>query len=163
MEKSVDIKNDQKVMHVEDYDPDSQIDYKNNAHAKIRNPLGDLSHEALSDKVSLFVTQYGFEDKRETFRKAAFVAQRPNQWESVKELDEDDRYWLAREISHKWSLPWQLYMCIIIVCCCPVFQSIAKNFRFQCELNFERIQTRTTLTDSSEAALSRAGIIPEQM
>lgn len=101
------------IEHAEDHG--GAVDYRNNVHARIRNPLGELSKSALHDQVGTFCGQYGFEDKEEVFQKAAQVAQRPHEFEKITDLDENDRYWLKREITNKWHLPRQLWYAIIIV------------------------------------------------
>ncbi|TLD08158.1 hypothetical protein E2P81_ATG10395, partial [Venturia nashicola] len=79
------------------------------------NPLSGLSKAELRDQVVAFCSKYGFEDRLETFHKASMVAQRPQDFESIDELSEDDKHWLRREITNKWDLPWAMYTCITIV------------------------------------------------
>jgi len=72
------------------------------------NPLSGLSPAELHDQVEAFCVKYGFEDKRDTFHRASMVAQRPHDFESIQELFEDDKYWLRREITSKYtSVEWQ--------------------------------------------------------
>jgi hypothetical protein len=99
---------------------------------KDNNPLSCLTTTELQDQALLFCDTYGFEDKFETFRKAALIAQKPMAFESLDSLTEDDKHWLRREItstSHvhlclleseannldRWDLPWAMYMCVMIV------------------------------------------------
>ncbi|KAH0334971.1 MFS transporter, partial [Aureobasidium melanogenum] len=82
---------------------------------KDNNPLSGLTVAELRDQANLFCDTYGFEDKFETFHKAALIAQRPTIFESIESLTEDDKYWLRREITNRWDLPWAMYMCIMIV------------------------------------------------
>lgn len=63
------------------------------------NPLTGLTAAELSDQVVAFCGKYEFEDKLDVFQKAAMVAQRPRDFESIEELTEDDKYWLRREIT----------------------------------------------------------------
>lgn len=94
------------------------------------NPLSGLSKAELRDQVVAFCSKYGFEDRLETFHKASMVAQRPQDFESIDELSEDDKHWLRREITSKhtmirpnkrrwltrlidkWDLPWAMYTCM---------------------------------------------------
>nr|OQO06416.1 hypothetical protein B0A51_16154 [Rachicladosporium sp. CCFEE 5018] len=86
-----------------------------NIDARIRNPLSGLSTTELRDQVDAFCGKYGFEEKSETFQKAALVAQLSDDFESIPSLNEDDKHWLRMETTHKWKLPWTMYMCIGIV------------------------------------------------
>ena len=63
------------------------------------NPLSGLTRAELHDQVEVFCSKYGFEDKLDTFHKAAMVAQTPHDFESIDELSEDDKHWLRREIT----------------------------------------------------------------
>ncbi|KAH0388050.1 MFS transporter, partial [Aureobasidium melanogenum] len=82
---------------------------------KDNNPLSCLTTTELQDQALLFCDTYGFEDKFETFRKAALIAQKPMAFESLDSLTEDDKHWLRREITNRWDLPWAMYMCVMIV------------------------------------------------
>jgi hypothetical protein len=65
------------------------------------NPLSGLTVEELRDRVEVFCSKYGFEDKLDTFHKASLAAQRPHGFDSIPELSEDDRHWLRRETTSK--------------------------------------------------------------
>jgi len=45
-------------------------------------------------------------------KKGALVAQDPPSFETIEELDEDDKVTLRREITHKWSQPRTLYLTV---------------------------------------------------
>ena len=51
-------------------------------------------------------------DVVDLLKKGALVAQDPPGFESLQELDEDDKITLRREITHKWSQPRILYVTI---------------------------------------------------
>jgi len=51
-------------------------------------------------------------DVLDLLKKGALVAQDPSAFESIEELDEDDRVTLRREITHRWSQPRTLYLTI---------------------------------------------------
>ncbi|THX81268.1 hypothetical protein D6D05_04235 [Aureobasidium pullulans] len=82
---------------------------------KGNNPLSGLSATELRDQTNSFCETYGFQDKVNTFHKAALVAQRPDAFDSIEDLIKDDKHWLRREITNRWHLPWAMYMCIVIV------------------------------------------------
>jgi hypothetical protein len=49
------------------------------------------------------------------FERAALVAQEPNNWENVPDLSSEERISLTREVTHRWSLPSQLWLLIIVI------------------------------------------------
>lgn len=53
-------------------------------------------------------------DISDLLKKGALVAQDPPSFESIDELDEDEKIALRREITHKWSQPRVLYITIIL-------------------------------------------------
>ncbi|CAI7634017.1 unnamed protein product [Penicillium bialowiezense] len=87
-------------------------DYSQNINARIYNPLSGISKTDLYDRVFRFCQEYGFEDHVDTFQKGALVAQKPKEFEELSELDEEDKYHLRREHTHKWHLPKALYFSI---------------------------------------------------
>ena len=48
------------------------------------------------------------------FQKAAFVAQSPTTYDSIAELDTNERQVLGEEVTHKWRHPKILYFTIIM-------------------------------------------------
>ena len=66
---------------------------------RIRNPLSGIPKKDLLERVSGFCAEHGLQDKVSTFHKGALVAQSPEDFESIPELDEDDKYHLRREIT----------------------------------------------------------------
>ncbi|SMQ49672.1 unnamed protein product [Zymoseptoria tritici ST99CH_3D7] len=107
-----DVKFDTSPEHVERQD---SLDAKPYNDATIRNPLAHLAKDQLEQQVSQFCATYGFQERLDLFQKAALVAQRPEHFEEIPELSEEDKYVLRREVTHRWHLPWRLYMCIGIV------------------------------------------------
>jgi hypothetical protein len=98
---------------------------------RIYNPLAGLSKTQLFINVTHFCEAYGLEDKIDTFKKAALLAQSPLNFESIDELDEEDKYYLRRETTRKllvgccghcetdihadrWHLPKALYFSIAL-------------------------------------------------
>ncbi|QKX58225.1 uncharacterized protein TRUGW13939_05346 [Talaromyces rugulosus] len=88
--------------------------YGRNLNARIYNPLAGISKTQLFINVTHFCEAYGLEDKIDTFKKAALLAQSPLNFESIDELDEDDKYHLRRETTHRWHLPKALYYSIAL-------------------------------------------------
>ncbi|KAJ9136826.1 hypothetical protein NKR23_g9509 [Pleurostoma richardsiae] len=108
---SVDVKHDGfEVAHVQDV----QREYSRNVNAKIRNPLMGISKSDLRANVSRFCQQYGFTEKEDVFFRGALAAQNPDNYQGLPELTDEDKYWLEREVSHKWHLPRPLYYSIAL-------------------------------------------------
>lgn len=82
--------------------------------AKIINPLEGLSRHHLLNNVDAFVAEKGLPD-REVFRKGALIAQDPDNFENLADLDEDDKEVIRYERAHKWSHPLTLYVTIFLV------------------------------------------------
>ncbi|KAG5361084.1 putative metabolite transport protein [Yarrowia sp. C11] len=79
------------------------------------NPLIRYSRAELLEIATQFAEDNDLADKAEAFRKGALVAQDPTGFENIDLLDDDDRYWLNREITHKWDHPMKVYY--LVVCC----------------------------------------------
>jgi len=67
------------------------------------NPLSGLSPAELFDRVEAFCVKFGFQDKSDTFHKASMVAQRPHDFEAIRELSDDDKHWLRRETTSGYT------------------------------------------------------------
>ncbi|CAK7221463.1 hypothetical protein SBRCBS47491_004534 [Sporothrix bragantina] len=91
-----------------------QISY--NVNARIVNPLADIAKPELPVRVGEFCDKNGFSDKEDVFYRGAIAAQDPlpDAWDAHPELTDDDKYWLKREITHKWHLPRHLYYAIAL-------------------------------------------------
>nr|SIP56073.1 putative sugar porter [Yarrowia phangngaensis] len=79
------------------------------------NPLCRFNRQELLQLVDKFTEENDLSDKAEAFRKGALVAQNPQGFETIDMLDDNDRYWLNREITHKWDQPMKMYY--VIICC----------------------------------------------
>ncbi|KAG5362849.1 Arabinose-proton symporter [Yarrowia sp. B02] len=86
-----------------------------NADLDPENPLTRYTRNELLEIASAFAKENGLEDKVDAFRKGALVAQDPANFENIDILDDNDRYWLNREITHKWDHPMKVYY--IVICC----------------------------------------------
>lgn len=47
-------------------------------------------------------------------KKGALVAQSPRDFESLTELEEDEKQLLRNEVVHRWRHPWALYHTIVV-------------------------------------------------
>lgn len=79
------------------------------------NPLSRYSRNELLEVASTFARENGLEHMEEAFQKGALVAQDPDNFMNIDILDDNDRYWLEREITHKWDHPAKVYY--IVICC----------------------------------------------
>ncbi|KAJ3534007.1 hypothetical protein NM208_g7722 [Fusarium decemcellulare] len=113
MDRKSDIEDQVKhdVAQIEHVTPE---DFARNVDAKIRNPLAGIPRADLRTQVTAFCQDYGFQDKLDVFYRGALAAQNPDAYETVDELTEDDKYFLGREITHKWHLPRSLYYSIAL-------------------------------------------------
>lgn len=76
--------------------------------------MAALSKDDLLRHVDQYAQEYNFTDILPLLRKGALVAQKPNDFESMSELDETDRQFLRAEKVHRWRQPWALYYTIIL-------------------------------------------------
>jgi hypothetical protein len=76
---------------------------------KLVNPLSGLSKETIYSDVQEFCREKGLEDKVAVFQKGALLAQRPDEFENIPELDEEDLGWLRKAEGNKWYHPKKLY------------------------------------------------------
>ncbi|RMZ82071.1 hypothetical protein DV737_g2221, partial [Chaetothyriales sp. CBS 132003] len=72
-----------------------------------------LLNDLLAD-VSAYAKEYGLTTIEPLLKKGALVAQNPDQFEHIPELDEDDRTVLRNEVLHRWRHPRALYFSIIL-------------------------------------------------
>jgi sugar porter (SP) family MFS transporter len=91
-----------------------RIDLANNVQARIQNPLHGISKPKLLKQVEVFARERDMEDILPILRKGALLAQNPKEFESIPELDEDDKAIIRREITHKWRQPKALYLTVVI-------------------------------------------------
>jgi len=76
---------------------------------KLINPLHGIPKEQLLSDVDRFCAETGMTEHNDVFRRGALVAQRPDEYEQISELNEDDLYWLRKSTASKWSHPKTLY------------------------------------------------------
>lgn len=81
---------------------------------RIKNPLSDIPKDKLLEDVEHFATENDLMDILPHLKKGALVAKSPRDFESLEELDEEDKEPLRNEVLHRWRLPWALYYTIIL-------------------------------------------------
>ncbi|KAJ3481748.1 hypothetical protein NLI96_g7449 [Meripilus lineatus] len=85
-----------------------------NVNVKLANPLAGISQEKLIADATAFAFKYGLGHLQSEFQKGALVAQDPTAFDSIPLLSDDDKAILRRELTHRWSQPWQLYYLVIL-------------------------------------------------
>lgn len=81
---------------------------------RIKNPLAGIPKAQLLSNVEQFAVENNMTEISGLLKKGALVAQDPIAFESIEELDEEERIALRREVTHKWSQPRVLYLTIIL-------------------------------------------------
>ncbi|KAJ7209573.1 hypothetical protein GGX14DRAFT_630806 [Mycena pura] len=120
-----------------------QINLENNVNARIQNPLHGIPKDRLLAQVQDFAREQGFEAELKLLEKAALLAQSPKDFESIEELDEDDKAIIRREITHKWHQPKDLYLTVILCSVAAAVQgwdqtgSNGANLSFPVEFNID--------------------------
>lgn len=81
---------------------------------RIQNPLAGIPRETLFRNVEDFAREVDLVDMIPLLRKGALVAQDPPVFESIEELDNNEREALRNEVLHKWRQPRSLYITVIL-------------------------------------------------
>ncbi|GHJ89089.1 hypothetical protein NliqN6_5491 [Naganishia liquefaciens] len=89
---------------------DSDVSDNNQVH----NVLAHYSKEELLADVDRFAAQHGLEHAIDDLRKGALLAQRPQHYMSIPELNDDDRAVITQERNHRWKHPMTLYWTIFV-------------------------------------------------
>lgn len=80
----------------------------------MNHPLHGIEKPQLFEQVTEFANRYGLTEVLPLLEKGALVAQKPHAWETIEELDENDKEQLRREVTHRWSHPRTLYFLIVL-------------------------------------------------
>lgn len=81
---------------------------------KPKNILAGISKEDLLNDVRSFAAEKGLEEYLPDLEKGALLAQRPDDFEEISELTEEDIVSIRYEKEHKWSHPLWLWLTIIV-------------------------------------------------
>lgn len=81
---------------------------------RIQNPLTDIPKGQLLEDVERFANVHDLGDALPYLSKGALVAQAPDNFENITELDDDDRQALRIENQHRWKHPKALYLTILL-------------------------------------------------
>jgi sugar porter (SP) family MFS transporter len=91
-----------------------RVDLASNVAARIKNPLSGVPREKLLSQVEQFAQSADMQDELPLLQKGALIAQDPSSFESMGELDEEERECLRNEVLHRWKQPASLYFTIIL-------------------------------------------------
>ncbi|OXV07360.1 hypothetical protein Egran_04877 [Elaphomyces granulatus] len=92
----------------------SVADLTDNVSGEIKNPLVGIPKDQLLEDVENYAKEYDLTDVLPLLKKGALAAQNPRDFESIPELDHEDRQQLRIEATRRWKHPWQLYYTIIL-------------------------------------------------
>jgi hypothetical protein len=73
-----------------------------------------IPKDQLLEDVESYAKEYDLTDILPLLKKGALAAQNPRDFESIPELDEEDRQQLRIEATRRWKHPWKLYYTIIL-------------------------------------------------
>lgn len=82
--------------------------------SRIQNPLIGIPKDQLLQGVERFARDHDLTDALPYLSKGALVAQSPDGFETIAELDDDDRGVLRTEKQHRWKHPKALYLTILL-------------------------------------------------
>lgn len=84
---------------------------------QLKNPLAGMSESDVLADVDEWVAARGLDHERETFRRGALLARVINSegaFENINGVPEDEKEVLRREVTHRWSQPFQLYFLVVL-------------------------------------------------
>lgn len=82
-----------------------------NTNAKLANPFSGLSDDEVMNNAEKFAKEHDLPS--ELFRKGGLLAKRPQRFEMMKQLSEEDKEILRHEITHKYDQPFVLYNLVV--------------------------------------------------
>ncbi|KAG0128877.1 transporter-domain-containing protein [Tuber indicum] len=94
--------------------PKNQPEDLQKLNSKLAHPLSGIPHEELMEMGASYARENGMEDLQDEFRKGALLAQNPEAFDTLPLLTDDDKYYLRREVTHKWSHPKDLYHMVVM-------------------------------------------------
>lgn len=94
-----------------------------NKNAILANPLAGVPRETLMNDAATFAHAHGLGHLEKEFIKGALIAQDPVAFENLDILSEEEKEVFRREITHRWSQPKDLYLCVVLI----FFRSYAAN------------------------------------
>mgnify|MGYP006996944150 CR=1 FL=1 len=101
---------------------------RRNLNAKLSNPLAGFSHTELRDQGRTFAElhEMGDESDIRAFELGAVLAQSPERYDNVAGLTNKEKAVLRREVTHRWSQPWKMYVVITLCSLSATVQGMGK-------------------------------------
>lgn len=106
---------------------DAGLRQRQDASAKMANPLAGLSQEEVTQMAEEYCAKYGFTEEEDIrlFRLGARIAGNGFEWDTIEGLTDTEKEALRKEVEHKWrSVPAKLYG-VIFVCVSGYFAFLA--------------------------------------
>ena len=112
-------------------DPKEKL--RENANAKLANPLAYETPEELRRKGRAYAKKHfmGDEEDIRAFELGACLAQDPMKWDRVQGLNVDERAVLEKEIASRWSQPKLMYLVIILCSTCAAVQGMGSSINLK--------------------------------
>ncbi|KZP07383.1 hypothetical protein FIBSPDRAFT_964127 [Athelia psychrophila] len=105
---------DEKASDDKQIESASVLDVNENLAAKIKNPLHGIPRDRLIRNVEAFAAEKELTDILPHLQKGAVLAQNPADFETLSELDSEDKDVIRHERTHKWSHPLTLYITVFL-------------------------------------------------
>lgn len=105
---------------------------RRNINAKLANPLQGYSYNELQKMGRAYAYEHALAEKDDVraLEIGACLARDPTNLKHVKEfgVTDEEHAILEKEISHRWSQPWILYLVIILCSTCAAVQGMGKVY-----------------------------------
>ncbi|KAG8164093.1 hypothetical protein KVR01_006011 [Diaporthe batatas] len=106
---------------------DEDLRQRQDASARMENPLGGFSREQVTRLAEDFCAKHGFTDDEDlrVFKLGAAIAGNDFQWDTIDGLRDDEKVALRTEVDHKWRAnPMKLYGVIVVCALCAAVQGM---------------------------------------
>lgn len=114
---------------------------RRNLNAKLANPLQNYTYDELKKMGRAYAYEHALAepDDVRAFEVGACLAREPENLKHAKEFGVNDEEYaiLEKEISHRWSQPFTLYLVIVLCSLCAAVQGMGKLNSAACELTQE--------------------------
>ncbi|KAI9761432.1 MAG: hypothetical protein M1840_001945 [Geoglossum simile] len=106
-------KEEEEIEHAPPSSHRPSVSLSKNISGLIPNPLDGIPRATLLANVDEFAREHNMTDIQPLLRKGALVAQDPAGFETMDELEPEERTALREEVTRKWKQPWALYFTVI--------------------------------------------------
>lgn len=130
---------------------DEDLRQRQDASARMENPLAGFSREQVTRLAEDFCAKHGFTDDEDlrVFKLGAAIAGNDFQWDTIDGLRDDEKVALRTEVDHKWRAnPMKLYG-VIVVC-------VSLHTALHCALDNLQRKSRDNMNTNPQKALCAA-------